>query len=654
MSIEENDEITFDDVAPINLSDLKLDAPGTGHNASLMREALRAYRASLDRGATVERLSELYEPTRDDYATAPKRAVDRAWDGIPMVSPNRNRPDFEPELLNDFKRTSIKEVEKLSLDEVNIDLLEIIRTLFNPDDLICIEGAEDSTAKVVRVDRLKKINDGRKFLNPSVFNSTEATEGHMIPRTNDNVLERRYMVLECDNDDANIREKFITFCMELAKFIPLVMAVDTGGKSVHFWFDAPNGWNNEVQTVFNLSCRHGADSRMGIDSQKARMPNVSAAPDRKDQRLIYFDSAARGRVWDTEGALDRFTKKCEDSFLEQLNSMIASSPENITEMEKMARDAVFILPKIAMGGQMTIINARPSVGKTLLCCWLLSQRDAATTSGYRIFYVNADDTFEDAIEKSKKMTAFGIDFLIPNQCGFSIEKLRWILISSIETKSAGGMVFALDTLKKFVDMMDKGEARKLCGLFREFVQAGGTLIALAHTNKNKGADGKSVAEGVGDFLNDFDCCYIADEIESPGDRKTIVFSNEKLRGPNAKKVTFTYDGSERKNWVERFDSVQMLGNKEAVQTVADIEADKTHEIDKSVIDYICARLKNGELSKRAITQDDLGNGMSRGRREKVLDRYTDENAKFEYQYWTVHKGATGGQVYSLNDCRALL
>ena len=159
------------------------------------------------------------------------------------------------------------------------------------------------------------------------------------------------------------------------------------------------------------------------------------------------------------------------------------------------------------------------------------------------------------MDKAWLADSIGVKELIPGQRGFTSDKLEWIIKSAIATVRARDIVIILDTLKKFVDTMDKTQARKINLLLREFSGCGGTVIALARTNKHKIA-GESVAEGVGDFLSDFDCAYLMDEVEpTPENVKTIVLKNQKLRNPNAKEVHFIYDTTEGMSWSERFESV---------------------------------------------------------------------------------------------------
>lgn len=340
----------------------------------------------------------------------------------------------------------------------------------------------------------------------------------------------------------------------------------------------------------------------------------------------------------------------ESSFLERLGELDASTPDNLAAMERDIREAVFLLPQLALTGQMTLINAAPNTGKTLVVLWLLSQRERdKLPDDLTIFYINADDSFEGAAEKARRMKNYGLKALIPGQAGFDVSVLNEILTGAIKANAAGKIAVVLDTLKKFTDPMDKKESRRFCSLLRDFTMGGGTIIALAHTNKHKRADGTSVAEGVGDFMNDFDCCYLLDEIEpSPEGVKLISFCNTKLRGPVSLRANFTYDSSEKKTWLERFDSVELCDQEDVEKTILGCKADETHQSDAEVIQYLMGRLKDGSKARSELTQKDLeANSFSRRMREQVLDRYTERNPRIDHRHWRETKGEIRARIYSL-------
>ena len=340
--------------------------------------------------------------------------------------------------------------------------------------------------------------------------------------------------------------------------------------------------------------------------------------------------------------IEQSAKSTGSDFLSNLRKLVASTDENIEAMKKRAQDAVFILPEIAMLGDCTILNAGPNTGKTLMTLWMLCNRDMEKTKHLDIFYINADDSFNGGIEKMEITRHMGIHHLIPNQNGFDPADLSKIIKAAIKEDACGNMVIVLDTLKKFVSTMDKNDARVFNIMVRSFTQAGGTLIALAHTNKNKDADGKSIAEGVGDFQSDFDCAYTIDKapVITEGSDRTIVFENTKLRGPNSMKVTFQYDAGEKRSWHRRFQSVKQVGAEEA--RAAEEKAAKEAQLDKdqSVIEYILSELEDGPKTHSGLIRDNLGDPStgSCNVRTKVIERYTGK-------YWGKSKSQNGGWTF---------
>jgi len=345
---------------------------------------------------------------------------------------------------------------------------------------------------------------------------------------------------------------------------------------------------------------------------------------------------------EANATIEAVAMSAEDEFLMALNALDASTDENLAAMKLRAQDAVFILPEIAMVGDCTILNAGPNTGKTLLTLWLLSQRDIEATKHLNIYYINADDSFNGGIDKMEIVRSAQVKTLIPNQNGFDPANLAKIIKAAIKVDACGKMVIILDTLKKFVSTMDKNDARIFNIMVRTFTQAGGTLIALAHTNKNKDSDGKSIAEGVGDFQSDFDCAYTIDKapVITEGAMRTIVFENTKLRGPNSMKVTYEYDAGECRSWSHRYDSVTRIGQDEAERATKAAAEIEQRAKDQPIIDYIVSQLDDGPKSHSGLTQNNLGdpNTGSRAIRQKVLERYSDV-------LWGKSRGQTGGMNY---------
>ena len=339
--------------------------------------------------------------------------------------------------------------------------------------------------------------------------------------------------------------------------------------------------------------------------------------------------------------IEQVAQSADDEFMAAMRALVASTDGNIEQMKQRAQDAVFVLPEIAMLGDCTILNAGPNTGKTLLTLWMLCNRDMEATKHLDIFYINADDSFNGSIEKMEITRHFGVHHLIPNQNGFDPANLAKMIKAAIKADACGRMVIILDTLKKFVSTMDKNDARIFNIMVRTFTQAGGTLIALAHTNKNKDSDGKSIAEGVGDFQSDFDCAYTIDKAEviTEGTDRVIVFENTKLRGPNAMKTTFSYDAGEKRSWAARFGSIKRIGAEEVARAEEKATAEAQLVKDQPIIDYIVGQLEDGPKSHSSLTRNNLDRATgSVGERTKVLERYAG-------RFWGRSKGQTSGWNY---------
>ena len=408
----------------------------------------------------------------------------------------------------------------------------------------------------------------------------------------------------------------------------------------------------DIASVWS-DCPHKGDVSDYIKAGKCVEELLNNAEAPSDEFMSRYDDTLELLASGEDVTTQQPAEVDADKFMDQLRGMYASTTENLDQMRARAKDAVFIMPGLALAGQYTIINAQYNTGKTLISLWLLSQRDREATSDYEIIYVNADDTFEGSIDKSELLETMGVHTLIPSEQEFDENKLYWLMQSAIENGEAGRLVFLLDTLKKWTDPNDKKGAREFNLLVRKFVQAGGTFIALAHTNKNKGSNGKSIAEGVGDWASDCDCNYIVDSIESASEqRKAVVFKIEKLRGPNSMEMTYTYDNTEGKSWRDRFNSVEQLGTGEAQSLRSDMEAGEKHEADMPIIKYLEDRIYNSTepLSTSALCQKDLEDGKpSRYERERVLSTYSDSNRRGDHQHWKMRTGKTNGKVFSVLD-----
>ena len=311
---------------------LTLPDPGEGHNAGLISVAATCYKLGVSMEDALAHLRVLYDSDRKDYQTAPNRAIRRVWANegdIPSDGEDKGE-NLTPqaELLLRFKRTSAAAVIGTSPASTGTHPKDIVHRLFEPTDVLCIQKTGREGGTLVRCSDLPDDISPYKFLNPSTFKKVEGLDveqpggeiKHMT-RCNENVKKRPFMVLEYDGtkgmSDGELRaavERFTTFAFCLAKFAPLVLAVDTGNKSIHFWYDTSKTKPDIVAKFFAQARMHGADKQLAVKSQIARMPNVSSSGEGRDaQTVLFFDPerklCPKDGLWDILG----FEKYIQDA-----------------------------------------------------------------------------------------------------------------------------------------------------------------------------------------------------------------------------------------------------------------------------------------------------------------------------------------------------
>ncbi|GAG81404.1 unnamed protein product, partial [marine sediment metagenome] len=213
------------------------------------------------------------------------------------------------------------------------------------------------------------------------------------------------------------------------------------------------------------------------------------------------------------------------------------------ELEKKRLDEVFVLADIALLGQATVLYAAPNCGKTLAVLSLITDAIAENRiDAHHLFYINADDYFSGLIEKVKIAEKFGFHMIGEGYRDFRAENLLGLQQAMIDSDTAAGSVVILDTTKRFTDLMSKKVVSTFTALNRRFVSQGGTVIALAHVNKKKGDNGKSVYAGTSDIIDDFDCAYVIEVLDdgTESGKRVIAFENLKSRGSVEAKVYFSY------------------------------------------------------------------------------------------------------------------
>jgi hypothetical protein len=286
------------------MDNITLPPEGQGHNAGLPGAARKCQRAGATKEEALAHLRSIYDASRADHQSATLRAIELVWGGsIPDNEDKVTLPELDAKLIELLPPTPLSAIIEATPHKTKIKTISLLKNLFLADEIIGVQHVSKEGATLMVVEDLDHLHphpslDQFKFLNPSTF---KQIEGAWIPdpetggkklstRCNANVASRPYMLLEMDSKDEKTVQQFSSFAMGLSKFIPLKMVVDTGNKSLHFWFDARAAAQAEVDAIFVIACLYGADKQMAVRSQVARMPNVTAAGEgRSAQRVVYFD-----------------------------------------------------------------------------------------------------------------------------------------------------------------------------------------------------------------------------------------------------------------------------------------------------------------------------------------------------------------------------
>lgn len=314
---------------------------------------------------------------------------------------------------------------------------------------------------------------------------------------------------------------------------------------------------------------------------------------------------------------------------------------------KLASDAVAktpLLGDVCLRGDVTLWGAPPNSGKTLFAIGLLADAvmNKAIDAGHA-FYLNMDDSMTGVAEKVTILQDYGVHVLAEGYRDFTASKVPTLLETMIAEQTARDSFVIVDTLKKVVDPMDKRKAVEFMNLARRFALAGGSLLLLAHTNKQRGGDGKLILAGVADLKDDCDTAYLLDRrVEK--DIQQIVFENVKHRGSGASRSVYTCSSDPDIGYVDRLLSVRFAGvDPEHDETPPDASVD-----DAGIVQAIEMTIRHGTVKKMAVI-DVVRRATKASRRtvKDVLERHTGPGSATHLWDYTVQ--AAGANVYELHN-----
>ena len=312
--------------------------------------------------------------------------------------------------------------------------------------------------------------------------------------------------------------------------------------------------------------------------------------------------------------------------------------------EQMVSSIAFLGP-IALMGQFTVIFAPPNTGKTaLVFAALMDSIIRGVIKAPQLYYINLDDTSKGLAEKLRIADEYGFHVVAEGYQGFTVRNFLAVLVEMIETGEAKGVIIVLDTLKKFVDVMDKKQASGFTRIMRLFVMKGGTVLALAHTNKNPGQDGKPTYAGTSDVRDDCDCAYVMRTISAQSDinQKVVEAENIKRRGDVPQTIAFSYSVEAGISYQELLSSVQMVDENQLTPLKQTAEAQSDADLIGAVQSCITAGVNTKMRLRDALVQRaQVSNRVAM----RLIEKYTGSDPAAHR--WTFSVRDRGAKVYVL-------
>lgn len=323
----------------------------------------------------------------------------------------------------------------------------------------------------------------------------------------------------------------------------------------------------------------------------------------------------------------------------------------LDKADELEANAIISQPLLGEGirsGQLTIIYAEPNTGKTLITTALgRTAIIAGLIAPTDFYYINADDSSEGVLVKGRMWQELGAHMLVPGLGGFETEHLMDLMREDIANDRARGTCVVIDTAKKFVDLMSKKDSSQFGKRCREYTLAGGTVILIAHTAKNRNADGSLRYQGTTDFREDCDAMYTAELLvaKSDGVENVVKLTRNKSRGPNPETIAYAYASDPDLGYEARVASVHEIDPGDLEDYVPVRETVSHPQVMDAIVQLIREGCAEGKMKLAKAASERTG--VSHKAAISVLDQYTGETPRVHL--WVASRGPRNVQIYRLLD-----
>ncbi len=222
-------------------------------------------------------------------------AVDFAYSGQPVVKANFGRgavdwPEGNATLISRVLRETAPAFD--TEPGTGLGPADVLPHLFRPGELIC-SGRIKERAMVRPLEDTIADANWLQFIVINPMRGQEAVnyDGKPSARCQNNTGTRRHLVAEFD-DLTMSKAQQAQLITRLGQFAPLIMVVDSGGKSLHAWFRVDHLAARDQVRFFYVACLLGADDSRWDICGWLRMPGglrvIEGVPAVR-QRILHFN-----------------------------------------------------------------------------------------------------------------------------------------------------------------------------------------------------------------------------------------------------------------------------------------------------------------------------------------------------------------------------
>lgn len=199
--------------------------------------------------------------------------------------PKSNSEEIRKLSASGFGINDLSAASPVKLKEGKPNTARVLQALFPGDPLLCVGSAR----KFVTIPLSEAVCIGHmlEMIVPSPMTSVwgRTKSGKQSQHTLEATGRRRFLVVE---GDGTSREEQASVLRHLARYAPLALVVDSGGKSLHGWFYCQEMPELDIERLFAWACSLGADRQLWLRSQFVRMPD-GLRDNGKRQRVVFFN-----------------------------------------------------------------------------------------------------------------------------------------------------------------------------------------------------------------------------------------------------------------------------------------------------------------------------------------------------------------------------